>query len=170
MAIKDGFLQELEQESAATRKMLERVREDKLDWRPHEKSMTLARLASHLAELPGWSAAVLSEDEFDMAPPGGPAYEPQMLDSLSAILDLFDANLAKMHELLSSTSDEEFMKQWTLKSGGEKVFSAPKISVMRTTLFNHAVHHRGQLSVYLRLTGAPVPATYGPTADEEMGR
>jgi uncharacterized damage-inducible protein DinB len=159
---------ELEQEVASTRKLLERVPEAKLDWKPHEKSMTLSRLSTHMAELPSWSEAVLGQEESDMAPPGGPAFEPKELQSVAEILELFDTNIAKMRKALSSTSDQDFVKPWTLKKGGEEVFTAPRIGVVRSTLFNHAVHHRGQLSVYLRLTGALVPATYGPSADETM--
>ena len=168
MAINESFLMELEQEAASTRKLLERVPQAKLAWKPHAKSMTLSRLATHMAELPGWSEAVLGQEEFDIAPPGGPAFEPQELKTVDELLELFDANIAKMRKALSSTSDQDFMKPWTLKKAGEKVFTAPRIGVVRSTLFNHAVHHRGQLSVYLRLTGALVPATYGPSADEAM--
>ena len=169
MAIKDSFLQELEQEATLTRKLLERVPEDRLDWKPAEKSMTLSRLATHLAELPGWSEPVLGQDEFDIQPPGAPPYQPVEMDSVAKILETFDANIGKMRQLLGSLSDEDFMKPWTLKMGGANVFTAPRVGVVRSTLFNHSVHHRGQLSVYLRLCGAPVPATYGPSADETQG-
>jgi uncharacterized damage-inducible protein DinB len=169
MAIKDSFLQELEQESSLTRQMLERVPEGRLDWRPHEKSMTLGRLASHIAEIPGWSVVVLDQDEFDMAPADGPRYETEVLDSVAAILESFDRSVARTREVLRITGDEEFATDWTLKSAGTPVFSARKVDVMRGTLFNHSVHHRGQLSVYLRLLGVPLPAVYGPTADEGFG-
>lgn len=169
MPISESFLQELEQEAALTRKLLERVPEDKLDWKPAEKSMTLSRLATHLAELPGWSEPVLGQDEFDIQPPGAPPYEPVEMESVARILETFDANTEKLRQLLASLSDVDFMRPWTLKMGGEQVFTAPKVGVVRNTLFNHTVHHRGQLSVYLRLLGVPVPATYGPSADEPQG-
>ncbi|MEE9134012.1 MAG: DinB family protein [Gemmatimonadota bacterium] len=169
MAIHEALLAESQMEALQTRKLLERVPEEKLGWKPDEKSMTMSRLASHLAELPGWCDAVLKQDEFDIAPPDAPPYETRELESVSEILETFDAGMAKMREALAATSDEEFMKTWTLKKGGEEVFSAPKIGVVRNMLLNHAVHHRGQLSVYLRLTGVPVPATYGPSYDEPEG-
>ncbi|UCF19360.1 MAG: DinB family protein [Gemmatimonadota bacterium] len=166
MAINESLLIELQQEAAATRKVLENIPEDKLAWRPHEKSMTLSRLATHIAELPAWGEVMLSRDEFDIAPPGAPPFQPQELGSVAEILDLFDKNVAKLRELAGSTSDEDFRKQWTLLKGGNQVFTAPRIGVVRSTLFNHTIHHRGQLTVFLRLVGAPVPGTYGPSADE----
>lgn len=169
MAIKDAFLQELEQEAAFTRRLLERLPEDKLEWKPAEKSMTLSRLATHLAELPGWAEPVLAHDEFDIQPPGAPPYQPVEMESVGKILETFDANIEKLRQLLESLSDEDFMRPWTLKMGGADVFTAPKVGVVRSTLFNHAVHHRGQLSVYLRLCDVPVPAVYGPSADEPQG-
>lgn len=168
MSIKDSFLSELEQEVPMTRKFLERVPEGKLAWKPHDRSMTLGRLASHIAELPSWGEAVLGHDEFDMAPPGGEAPTAADLDSVEEIIGLFDKNVANFREGLSATSDEEFMKVWTLKNGGEEVFSAPRIGVVRSSVLNHLVHHRAQLSVYLRLNDVPVPPSYGPSADEEM--
>jgi uncharacterized damage-inducible protein DinB len=168
VAISEAFLAELEQEAAATRRALERVPEDKLTWKPHEKSMTLSRLATHIAELPGWAEVILSQDEFDIAPPGAPPFTPQQLGSVAEILDLYDANVAKLRDLLGSTSDAAFRKPWKFLNGGEEVFTAPRVGVVRNILFNHAIHHRGQLSVFLRLAGAPVPATYGPSADETL--
>lgn len=170
MAIYEAFLAELDQETPRTRKMLERVPEKKLDWKPHDKSMPLGRLATHVAELQGWAEAVLAQDEFDLAPPDAPSYQPTVLKSVSEIVKLFDSNVEKLRGLLRSTSDGDFMKPWTLKMGGQALFTAPRVGVTRETLFNHLYHHRGQLSVYLRLNGVPVPQTYGPTADEtDMG-
>lgn len=165
MSISEGLLPEFDQETATTRKLLEQVPEDKLQWGPHEKSMTLGRLAAHIAELPGWAPALLEQDEFDVAPPDGEGYSPPALDSVSAILETFDANVAKARSMLASTSDAAFMDAWTLKKGGEKLFSVPRIGMVRSMLMNHAIHHRGQLTVYLRLSGAAVPQSYGPTAD-----
>ncbi len=166
MAIHEALIIELDMESAKTRKMLERVPEAKLDWKPHDKSMTLGRLAGHLAELPGWGEAILVQDEFDVAPPDAPPYQPPVLESVSEIVKLFDSNIEKLRGAIRSTSDEAFMKPWTLKMGGKDLFTAPRIGVVRDMLFNHPVHHRGQLTVYLRLNDVPVPQTYGPTADE----
>lgn len=168
MAIKDALLPELDQEAAVTRKLLKRVPADKLGWKPHEKSMTLGRLATHIAEMPGWTDVVINQNEFDVEPPGGEPYTPTEVEGVAQLLEMFDAGVTKMRELLDGTSDAEFMEPWTLKKGGEDVFTIPRIGVVRNTLFNHAIHHRGQLSVYLRLAGAPVPGSYGPTADEPM--
>ncbi len=170
MPIFEAFLAELDQETPTTRKMLERVPEKKLDWKPHDKSMPLGRLATHVAELQGWAEAILTQDEFDLAPPGAPPYQPLVLEKVSEMVKLFDTNVEKLRGLLRSTSDADFMKPWTLKMGGQALFSAPRVGVARDMLFNHLIHHRGQLSVYLRLNGVPVPQTYGPTADEaDMG-
>ncbi len=170
MAIYEAFLAELDQETPKTRKMLERVPEAKLDWKPHDKSMPLGRLATHLAELPGWAETILVQDEIDLAPPGAPPYQPVVLESVSEMVKLFDTNVEKLRGLLCSTSDADFMKPWTLKMGGQALFTAPRVGVARDMLFNHVYHHRGQLSVFLRLADVPVPQTYGPTADEtDMG-
>lgn len=168
MAIKDSFLIELEQEGPVTRRFLERVPQGRLTWKPHEKSMTLGRLASHIGELPGWGDIVLAQDGFDMAPPGSEPRRGSNLDSVEEIVSLFDENLEKLRERLTSTGDDDFMRMWTLKRGGDEIFSAPRVGVLRTSVLNHMVHHRAQLSVYLRLNDVAVPPTYGPTADEEM--
>ncbi len=168
MAIKDAFLAELEQEASVTRRFLERVPGESLGWKPHDRSMTLGRLASHIGELPGWGETVLGLDEFDMAPPGGEPRSAADLDSVEEIVALFDQNVEKFRERLSTTSDEDFMQVWTLKHGGQEVFSAPRVGVVRSTVLNHMIHHRAQLSVYLRLTDVAVPPSYGPSADEEM--
>jgi len=166
MPIKDTFLAELEQEAPLTRKFLERVPQDRLAWKPHEKSMTLGRLASHIAELPGWGEIILAQEEFDMSPPGGERPAGANLDKVQDIVALYDGNMEKLRERLASTSDDAFMEMWALKSGGEIIFSAPRVGVTRSSVFNHMVHHRAQLSVYLRLTDVDVPSSYGPSADE----
>ncbi|UCC74855.1 MAG: DinB family protein [Gemmatimonadota bacterium] len=168
MAIREALVPELAMEAAATRKLLERVPEEKLDWKPAEKSMTLSRLATHLAELPNWGVEALTTDELDINPPGGEPYKPVELRTVSEILEHFDSSIAKLLEALKSASDEDLMKPWTLKNAGEAIFTQPKVGVLRGMVLNHAVHHRGQLSVFLRLNGVPIPATYGPSADEGM--
>lgn len=165
MAIAEALLPDYDQEVDRTRKMLEVVPNDKLDWKPHEKSMTLGRLATHLCEMPGWGQAVLALDEFDMAPPDAEPYRPPTVNSSAEILEMFNTNAAKARELIASMSDADFMKTWTLKKAGEKVFSAPRAGVVRDILMSHMAHHRGQLSVYLRLNDVPIPQSYGPTAD-----
>ncbi|NIN73396.1 MAG: DUF664 domain-containing protein [Gemmatimonadetes bacterium] len=168
MAIREALLVEFTTESAATRKLLERVPEDKLEWKPADKSMTMNRLATHLAEMPSWGVHALTLDELDINPPGGEPYQPAELRSVSEILELFDTNVAKFLEALESTSDEELNRSWTLKKGGEEIFTEPRNGVIRWMVMNHAIHHRGQLSVFLRLNGVPLPAIYGPSADEGM--
>jgi uncharacterized damage-inducible protein DinB len=168
VAIKEALLPELEQEASSTRKLLERVPEDKLDWKPADKSMTMGRLATHLAEMPTWGVHALSMDELDINPPGGEPYQPVQAGSVSEILEQFDTNIAKLRDAIESASDEDFMKPWTLKNGGEEVFTMPKVAVLRGMVMNHTIHHRGQLSVFLRLNDVPLPGTYGPSADEPM--
>lgn len=167
MSIAQSLLPELDQEMGATRKVLERVPEDRLDWSPHEKSMKLGRLASHLAELPMWTAVSLDRDEFDVAPPDGEReWVALNSDSVSEILELFDKNAAEARATIAAAGDETFFENWTLKSGGEALFTMPKIAVIRSFVLNHSIHHRGQLTVFLRLLDVAVPQTYGPTADE----
>ena len=168
MAIREALLVELAMETAATRKVLARVPEDKLDWKPADKSMTMGRLATHLAENPSWGVHTLTMDELDINPPGGEPYKPVELGSVAEIVELFDANVAKLMATLEATSDDEFRRPWTLKNAGEEIFTEPKIGVLRGMVMNHSIHHRGQLSVYLRLNGVPLPAIYGPSADEQM--
>ncbi len=166
MAIREALLVELAMETAATRKVLERVPEDKLNWKPADKSMTLNRLATHLAEMPSWGVHALTMDELDINPPGGEPYKPVELGSVADILELFDTNVAKLLEVLERTNDDDFKQPWTLKNAGVEIFTEPKIGVLRGMVMNHSIHHRGQLSVYLRLNGVPLPAIYGPSADE----
>jgi uncharacterized damage-inducible protein DinB len=151
---------------ATTRRVLDRVPEDRLEWLPHSKSMSLGRLATHLAELPGWGSVTLRQDSFDLAPPGGPGYAPATLNTRAEILDLFDKNVASTRAVLESTDDPRFLQPWTLLKGGNTVFTLPRVAVFRTMLINHVIHHRGQISVYLRLNDVPVPSIYGPSADE----
>lgn len=166
MAIKDSMLPEFDQEMAVTRKVLERVPDDKLDWQPHAKSMSLARLAGHLAEIAGWGVMTLTQDSIDLAPPGGQAYVPQIPKSRQEILDKFEAGLKQGREALANASDETMMQPWSLLRGGETLMTLPKVAVLRTWVLSHNVHHRAQLSVYLRLLDVPVPSIYGPSADE----
>jgi len=165
MAIRDALLHELQTECAKTRALLERVPEDKLNWRPHEKSMPMGRLATHLAELTGWGKLVLGQDEIDI----GAGFTPTIQESVAEILATHDKNVAACKEILAETPDEEFSKTWTMKHQGKAVFSAPKFGVMRDFVLNHMVHHRGQLTVFLRLNDVSLPMTYGPSADEAGG-
>ncbi|MBX7043982.1 MAG: DinB family protein [Ignavibacteria bacterium] len=154
---------ELEQEAQSTRKMLERLPADKLTWKPHEKSMTLGRLAMHLAEIPGWVNATLLADELDFEKMD---YKPVEAASSEEAVKKFDETLAAAIETLKKTDDAEMMKNWTMRSGDQVYFTMPKIAVLRGFVYSHLVHHRGQMSVYLRLLDVPVPGSYGPSADD----
>ncbi len=169
MSIANSLLPEFDTEIANTRRMVERVPDGKTDWRPHPKSMPLGRLATHLSELPVWAVNACTQDELDIAPPGEQPYKPQILDTTKAITAQLDKNAADARKALHGTSDADFMKPWTLKVSGKNVFTLPKITVVRSMVMNHMIHHRGQLSVFLRLLDVPVPATYGPSADEKGG-
>jgi len=165
MNMQSALLQEFETEMANTRKTLERVPE-KFDWAPHKKSMTMGRLAQHLAEIPDWAEKSIQTDELDIAPPGAPPHRPEPPKSRKDILDQFEKNLGAARAALSSTNDDHLMKPWTLKMGGKALFTMPRLVVLRNFVLNHNVHHRAQLGVYLRLNDVPVPAIYGPSADE----
>jgi uncharacterized damage-inducible protein DinB len=166
MAIKDMFLPEFDQEMTTTRKTLERIPEDKLGWKPHEKSMPLGRLAGHVAELAGWAVPTLLQDSLDFAPPGQPPFQPTIATSQKQVLEIFDKNRDESRRAIAGTSDPEFMKNWSLLRAGKVLMTMPKIAVLRSFCINHVIHHRAQLGVYLRLNNIPVPSSYGPSADE----
>jgi uncharacterized damage-inducible protein DinB len=166
MPIYESFLMELKEEAKATKKLLERVPEKSFSWKPHEKSFTLSRLASHVAELPGWVTFTLDNDELDF---GKYKYTPPEISSTSDLIKLHEDNVSMAIKSLESTKDEEFAKIWTMKNNEIIYFSLPKIVVLRSFAYNHMYHHRGQLMVYLRLLDVPLPGVYGPTADEKMG-
>ena len=166
MPVAQSLLLEFDQEMAATRKVLERVPDDKFEWAPHEKSMTLRQLATHVANLPSWTQIIIHQDELDIDPPGGPGFTPPVAESAAALVAMIDQNTVSAREVIAAAGDDVFMQSWTLKKAGETVFSAPKGGVLRRFVMNHLIHHRGQLTVYLRLLGVPVPQTIGNTADE----
>ena len=166
MSISQTILPEFDQEMATTRRILERVPEGKSDWKPHPKSMTLGRLAGHVAELPGWGVTTLQETELDFAPAGGARYEPTIFTSREKALRLFDDGVKACRDAITRASDADFMVMWSLKRGGQTLISMPRAAVMRSMVLNHLVHHRAQLGVYLRLNDVPLPGSYGPTADE----
>jgi uncharacterized damage-inducible protein DinB len=153
-------------EMASTRKTLERVPESKPDFRPHEKSMTLSRLAGHVAEIPMWAVMTLEQDVFDTNPAGGAPFSPGVMTSRQDTLAKFDEHVKKARTVLESTTDDAMMKPWTLKSGDRTIMTMPRIAVMRGFVLNHLIHHRAQLGVYLRMNDVPVPSIYGPSADE----
>lgn len=160
------MLPEFDQEMANTRRVLERVPDDKFDWKPHPKSGTFAWLAGHVANLPSWAALTVEADSFDLAPPGAEPPRAQAPQSRQHLLDLFEANVKKAREAIEKTSDEQWMKPWSLLKGGHTVLTMPKIAVVRGVVMNHLIHHRAELCVYLRLNDIPVPGLYGPSADE----
>ena len=162
MALVDALLPEFDHEMTTTRKLLERVPDDRLDWKPHQKSYSLGQLAQHVATIPMWGSATLNQTELDLAS----GDRPPELTSRAEMLKAFDGHVAATRAALAGKSDGEFMVPWTLKSGGHTIFSMPKAMVWRSFVLNHLVHHRGQLSVYLRLNDVPVPSIYGPSADE----
>jgi len=168
MPMSQSLLPEFDHEMANTRKALERVPEDKFGWKPHEKSMSLGRLATHVAELSGWVSNTLESESLDFAPPGAPPYQPLIAASRTALLEMFDKNVAAARAAISAASDAQLMAPWTLLAGGKTIFSMPRIAVLRGMVMNHMIHHRGQLTVYLRLNDVPVPALYGPSADEQI--
>jgi uncharacterized damage-inducible protein DinB len=169
MTIAQSMLPEFDQEMTTTRKLLECVPEGKADWKPHPKSMTLARLAGHVAELPGWGGTTLTSTELDFAPVGGPAFQPTFFTTRAATLKLFDEQVAVARAALQKVSDADLMVTWTLKSGGKVLMSMPRIAVIRSMVMNHIVHHRAQLGVYLRLLDIAIPGSYGPSADDRSG-
>lgn len=154
---------ELTQEAIATRKMLERLPNDKLTWKPHEKSMTTERLAGHIVEMIGWTEPTVTKDVLDFATMD---YTPKVYTDSAELVTDFDKNVADAAAILNNTPNETFGENWTMKNGEQVYFTMPKAVVMRNFVFSHIIHHRGQLAVYLRLLDIPVPSIYGPSADE----
>jgi uncharacterized damage-inducible protein DinB len=167
MSIAEALLPEFDREMGVTRRLLERVPDGQFAWQPHPKSMTLGRLAEHLAELPQWVGFTIAQPNIDMATARRPeGYQAPA--TRAAVLAMFDANVTAARDALSGKSDAELMAPWTLLRGGQALFTMPKAGVLRSFVFNHIVHHRGQLSVYLRLQDVPLPSIYGPSGDEAM--
>jgi uncharacterized damage-inducible protein DinB len=166
MSVSEELLSEFDSEMASTRRTLERIPEDKLTWKPHEKSMLLGRLAGHLAELPGFGITALTTDSFDLASARTANFKPLVAESQKHVVEVFDKNVAKARAAIAATSDEAWGKNWKLVLGERKIFNGPRRLAIRSMLMNHIIHHRAQLGVYLRLNGVPVPSIYGPSADE----
>jgi uncharacterized damage-inducible protein DinB len=163
MKISDVLLPEFDQEMASTRKTLERIPEDKLAWKPHEKSMTLGRLAGHVAELPGFGSTVIGTDSLDFSSGN---YKPLIAASRQQVLEAFDKNVTAARTAIAGASDEHYMQPWSLALAGKTIFTAPRVGALRGMMLNHIIHHRAQLGVYLRLNDVAVPSIYGPSADE----
>ena len=162
MPIVDALLPEFDHEMTVTRKLLERVPDDRMDWKPHAKSMSLGQLAQHVATLPMWGSVTLNQSELDLGaqPPADP------IRRRADLLTTFDGLVGQTRAALVDKTDAELMAPWALKKDGHAIFSMPKASVWRSFVMSHLVHHRGQLSVYLRLNDVAVPSIYGPSADE----
>jgi uncharacterized damage-inducible protein DinB len=163
--MKTALLAELKHEAANTRKMIERVPTEKLEWRPHAKSMTIGRLATHIAELPVWFERILTIDEFDFAKA---VFGRDTKENTEMILRLFDERLGEAVSILEHTDDETLNGQWNARRNEQLILQLPKKVALRNFAYNHLYHHRGQLSVYLRLLDIGVPGMYGPSADEKM--
>jgi uncharacterized damage-inducible protein DinB len=166
MTYAESILPEFDREMASTRKVLERVPEDKFDWQAHPKSHTIGWNANHLAEILGWVPGMLSAPSWDFAPVGGPAYQSPKLTSRQAILDLFDRNVAGARQAIGAVRDEQMTQPWSLLQAGKVLFTMPRSAVIRTFILNHLIHHRAILCVYLRLNDVAVPGMYGPSGDE----
>jgi uncharacterized damage-inducible protein DinB len=166
MSIAESLLPEFDREMGITRRVLERVPDGQFAWKPHEKSMTLGRLAEHLAELPMWARVTIVDSGIDMSTGRPAGYVPP--STRAGVLEMFDKNVAEARAAVNGRTDAELMAPWTLKALGKVVFTMPKAIVLRGFVMNHLIHHRGQMTVYLRLQNVPVPSMYGPSADETM--
>jgi len=167
MSYADATLPEFDEEMANTRKVLERIPEDRLDWQAHPKSRSIGWNANHLAEIPGWVEGTLTALSWDFAPPGGPPYQPPAFTTRQAILDEFDRNVAAARKAIEGVKDDaEMGKMWSLLQAGEVIVTLPRSAVIRSFVLNHIIHHRAHLLVYLRLNNIPVPGMYGPSGDE----
>ena len=164
MTVAESLLPEYDRETATTRRLLERVPDDKLEWKPHAKSMSLGQLSSHLATMISWGTSTLDHAEFDLTGP----YTPPELRTRADLLASFDKDVAATRASLAGKTDAEMMASWSLKRDNQAIFTMPKVAVMRSFIVNHMIHHRGQLSVYLRQLDVPIPSIYGPSADEPM--
>ncbi len=167
MTLSELFLPEFDQEMAKTRQLLECVPDGDMAWKPHEKSMTLGRLAGHVAELPQWAAMTFQVSELDLPAPGTPG-APQAFSapSRAALLEKFDQVSREARAAIAAADDAAFHAPWTLKFAGREIFTMPRLNVLRGMVMNHLVHHRAQLGVYLRLKDVPIPGMYGPSADD----
>jgi uncharacterized damage-inducible protein DinB len=164
MAIIDGMIREYEHEGAQTRKVLERVPEAHFGWKPHDKSMTLRELASHLSDIPSWVRPTIKQDEFAFSMKD---FVPFKAETTKQLLEHYDKNLSDALDAMPGTTDPDMMKTWKMTMDGQLIIEMPRVAVLRGMMMNHAIHHRAQLGVYLRLLDVPLPQLYGPTADEQ---
>ncbi len=165
MTISERLLTEFDHEIKTTRRTLERMPEGKPDWKPHAKSMAMGRLAGHLAELVGFGTIIAQTDAMDLAQ-RPPDRKPLVAESRKQVLEILDEKAAEARAAIAGTSDEQWMKNWKLTMGPQTFYDGPRIGALRVMMMNHLIHHRAQLGVYYRLNDVPLPATYGPSADE----
>jgi len=165
MSLSDSLLPSFDQVMAGTRQLLESIPDDRLDWKPHAKSYSIGELGSHLANIPTWAVATLEADSLDVAADGDGAPGQPNYASSGEMVAALDENAAAARAAVEDASDETLLGDWTLLVAGEEKFTVPKIGVLRTFILEHMIHHRGQLTVYLRLLDVPVKSTFGPTAD-----
>ena len=170
MKLTEIFLADLEREIPASRRVLEQVPDGHFEWKPHEKSMKMGPLAMMVASMPEWIGMVINMDELDIAPKGGSSYNPPPMKTARELVQGLEAAAEKGRAALRGTTDAHLMTHWKLLSGGQVMQDTPRHVQIRDGMLNHWIHHRGQLSVYLRLAGAKVPWIYGPSADESPGR
>jgi len=166
MSISQSILPEFGHETAGLRRVIERIPAEHLAFRPHPKSFTLHDLANHLVTVPGWAHTTMTETELDFGLPETRARQPKPSDTVEGLLRTLDAGVEKALDALSSASDEDFQVIWTLKNEGQVILALPRVAIYRGFVMNHLIHHRAQLTVYLRLLDVPVPSLYGPSADE----
>ncbi len=168
MKISEMLLPEFDREMMVARELLRRVPVAKADWKPHEKSMTMGRLAGHVAELPGMAFVVMKAPVFDLAARAADGHQPYVPASSEDLLQTFDKNVAEVRDAIAGAADGHFEEIWAMQFGQTVVASGPRLQMYRFVFMNHVIHHRAQLSVYLRLNNIPLPPMYGPSADEGM--
>jgi uncharacterized damage-inducible protein DinB len=161
--VKQAMMNELKHEGSLTKKLLERVPFDQFGWKPHERSMSLERLTVHIAEIPRWSSRILTATEFDFTKAN---YKAPEVNSTEELVQLSETNIQNALNDFAAVKDEDLMIPWTFRRGEHVIFTMPRVAAIRTLAMNHLLHHRGQLSVYLRLLNIPIPGMYGPSADE----
>ena len=167
MPLKDILLAEFDMEMDGTRRTLERVPDDKFGWKPHEKCGTLGWMAGHVATLPQWAKMTMQQDSLNLAPAEGSKFTPPKPANRKELLEIFDQSRAEARAALAAGDDATYAEPWALLMGDKQLFSEPRSAVLRRMVFNHLIHHRGQLTMYLRLLDVPVPGLYGPSADEK---
>lgn len=165
MSLKESLLKEMQNEAAATRKMLERIPDDKFGWKPHEKSMTMGTLAGHIAENLAWASVIIDTDDYNFETSG---YKPPEVKSSKDLLKMFDEGLSKATESFKKTDDKKLLEHWIMRGNNTVYVDLPRVDALRMFLYSHTAHHRGQLSVYMRINDIPLSSVYGPTADENI--